>query len=283
VKFPSKIFLPDAEKQGILWHRFVLTFVPEVSMELIIFIIAAFLSYWYETEVFLFFASVFVAVRFFSRWYAPIRRAWPPGRSGGAKWTLGLLPAASFAIILVTLLTLASFDVAGLWVWFYIVLGYAWMRCGVSLLERFFDLRPAIDAIHLDNRAAIFPVAGGFLGITLIYAGANTGDGPGWWAVFIAGGIGLALWLLLAVVANSICGISERVTVGRDDGCGIRFGAYLLALGLILGRASGGDWISFGATLRDFMAGWPALPLTLLFIAVERIYIWRKRKVPVGL
>ena len=49
--------------------------------------------------------------------------------------------------------------------------------------------------IVLDNKAAVFPAAGGFVGVTLIYAGANTGDGPGWWVVLFAAGLGLITWL----------------------------------------------------------------------------------------
>ena len=135
------------------------------------------------------------------------------------------------------------------------------------------DLSWPFDAVHLDNKAAVFPAAGGFVGVTLIYAGANTGDGPGWWVVLFAAGLGLITWLGLALVINLLTDISERVSVDRDMGSGIRFGAYLIASSLILAYASGGDWTSTQATLMEFTVGWPVLPLMLFSLAVEWFYI----------
>ena len=43
---------------------------------------------------------------------------------------------------------------------------------------------------------------------------------------------------------NLLTDISERVSVDRDMGSGIRFGVYLIASSLILAYASGGDWTS---------------------------------------
>lgn len=238
-------------------------------IDLAVFLMAAAASYWYETEVVLFFAAIYLTVRFLIKWYSPVARAWPPDRGRMARWVIGLLPAAAFALILATLSTAASYDVVGIWVLFYLLLGSAWIRAGMFLMRRLLDLSWADDGIYADNKAAIVPVAGGFLGITLIYAGANTGDGPGWWVVFIAGGLGLIAWLGLACAINRAARVSERITVDRDFGCGIRFGAYLLASGLILARASGGDWTSFSATLIEFLIGWPVLPLALLAALIE--------------
>lgn len=185
---------------------------------------------------------------------------------------MGCLPPVSLAIILFVLLTMASYDVVGIWVVFYILMGYAWICGGVFMMECL-DLSWPFDAVHLDNKAAVFPAAGGFVGVTLIYAGANTGDGPGWWVVLFAAGLGLITWLGLALVINLLTDISERVSVDRDMGSGIRFGAYLIASSLILAYASGGDWTSTQATLMEFTVGWPVLPLMLFSLAVEWFYI----------
>ena len=240
-------------------------------MELMIFLGAAFLSYWYETELFLFFGSVFVMGRFFYFWYHGILKAWPLERAKIEKWVLGLLPAAAFGTILSVLLTEASYDVVGIWVIFYIVLGYAWIRGGLWLMECM-EVARVSDVLQRDNKAALFPAAGGFLGISLIYAQANVGDGPGWWTVLIAAGIGTAAWLLLAFVLNLCARVWERVTVERDVSSGIRFGSYLLASGMILAKASGGDWTSLAATFREFCIGWPALPLTGIALGAEFLF-----------
>lgn len=240
-------------------------------MDLVIFGVTALASYYYETEVFLFFGGLFLAARFLYFWYRPVFCAWPLSRGLAGRLVLGLLPFAAYIIILLTLLTMASYDVVGIWIFFYIVMGYAWLRGGMYLLERY-DLAAASDVVYLDNKAAIFSAAGGFLGLTLLYAGANTGDGPGWWVILIAGGLGFAAWFGLALLLAHYCGISEQITVGRDIGCGIRFGAYLIASGLILARASGGDWTNLYYTLLEFTAGWPVLLLALSAFLIEKLF-----------
>lgn len=241
-------------------------------MDMLVFGIAAAASYWYETEVFLFFGCAYIMCRFLYKWYMPLLESWPPQRGKTGRWILGCLPPVSLVIILFFLLTMASYDVVGIWVVFYIVMGYAWLRGGLYMLECL-DLSWPFDAVHLDNKAAIFPAAGGFVGITLIYAGANTGDGPGWWVVLFAGVLGLTAWLGLAVLINVSVHISERVSVERDMGSGIRFGAYLIASSMILAYASGGNWTSTLTTLLEFTIGWPALPLMLFFLLGEYFFI----------
>ena len=145
----------------ILYRRLLQIFGLEVLfMEMLVFGIAAAVSYW----------------------------TWPPEHGETGRRVLGCLPPVSLAIILFVLLTMASYDVVGIWVVFYILMGYAWICGGVFMMECL-DLSWPFDAVHLDNKAAVFPAAGGFVGVTLIYAGANTGDGPGWWVVLFAAGL----------------------------------------------------------------------------------------------
>ena len=45
----------------------------------------------------------------------------------------------------------------------------------------------------------------------------------------------------------------------------------LLRTGIVLGRASAGNWVSTQAMLADLVtSGWPVLPLLLIAITVER-------------
>lgn len=246
-------------------------------MDLFIFAFSAFLSYWYETELLLALGGILIAVRFLRHWYEPLQSTWPPEHGKAGRMVLHFLPVAAFMIILISLLMLASYDVVGIWVGFYIILGYVWLRGGVFLMESCLDLFCVNDAVHLDNKAAIFPIAGGFLGLTLIYAGANIGDGPGWWVILIAGGMGLISWIFLAWLIHLFSGISEHITVDRNMGCGIRYGAYLLASGLLLGRASSGDWTSFYTTCEEFSVGWPVIPLAFLVIVTEFFLMHNKK------
>jgi hypothetical protein len=225
-------------------------------------------------EIFVFILSCIFLFKFFSRWYRPLVRSWPRERGRGARTALGWLPVIFAWLIFLTLKFLASFDVAGsvIYIVFYLVLGFAWMYAGLMLMSLCFDLHWTDDAVYLNNKAATVVITGEFFALAAIYAGANVGDGPGWWCVLFAGALGLAAWLVLGFVFHFTTGIFERITVERDLACGIRFCLYLLASGGILGYACSGDWTSFSKTVEEFAVGWPVLPLTAVMILVELFY-----------
>lgn len=231
----------------------------------------------YEIELIVFGVSCFFSYKFFKLWYQSSYGAWPSERVKFAQNILMILPAVSFIIMLYTLNVLASFDVVGsaFYILFYILLGYACIYLSIILTSLFFDISWIDDGLNLANKAVLAPIAGSFLAITIIYSGANIGDGPGWWCVIFAGGLGLCAWFLLGITINRFTNIFERITVERDICCGIRIGGYLLGSGIILGRASAGDWISFGMTIVEFIDGWPVLVLALLASVVEIYYISR--------
>lgn len=220
-----------------------------------------------------FFLCIFLTFLFLVPLYRAISNHWPPEYKAGRS-ILGALPPVALVVITLTLTTLASFDVVGsmFYILFYIVMGFAWVYFGVFIMRALFDISWADDILNMNNSSALCAFTGGFLGVTLIYSAANIGDGPGWWCVVFAGGLGTITWAGLALLLNWAAGVFERVTVERDISCGIRFGCYLLASAILLGRASAGDWTSAGATIVEFLAGWPVLPLTALAIAVERFY-----------
>lgn len=231
------------------------------------------------SELMVFIFSGYISIRRMINWYGKLPGIGPVRRDKTTKYVMALLPLVSLFIIVYTLKVLASFDVVNdlFYIIFYVLLGYAWTFLGMSAVFFFFDISWLDDVLYLSNRAALFPVAGAFLGLVTIYSGANIGDGPGWWCVIFAGGLGMISWFLLGRLVNSFTQVFERITVDRDVYCGIRFGAYLLASGIILARASAGDWTSFYHTVVEFLVGWPVLLLTALAILVERYYI-RKAK-----
>jgi len=233
----------------------------------------------YLLEFLIFFVSIFCSFGFLVKWYMPLFSKRPLNRNKSVRYVLGLLPIGSLGIILFTLKMLASFDVVNsfFYISMYMVLGLAGLFLGVTLMSCIFDLSWLDDALNLNNKAALIAVVGGFLGLTLIYSGANIGNGPGWWCVVFTGGLGLVAWLVLGLVINSCTKTFERITVERDIGCGIRFGFYLLASGIILARACAGDWTSFSVTLFEFMDGWPVLVLAGILILVELYYIHRAK------
>jgi hypothetical protein len=228
-------------------------------------------------EIFIIIGAFIFTYLFFRRWYTPLLKAWPPERNILTKIVLTLLPIVFLALITFTLKFLASFDVVDslFYILFYIVLGYTWMYGNLFLMTLCFDLHWPDDAIHLNNKAALAAITGEFFALAFIYAGANVGDGPGWWCVLFAGSLGVSAWVVLGFIINYCTGIFERITVERNIGCGIRFCLYQIATGAILGYGCSGDGTSFPMTVVEFKAAWPVLPLTGIYILVELLY---KRK-----
>jgi len=215
-------------------------------------------------------SAYFAAVHLF-RWYRLTIAVIKADRNDFITAVFCLAPVFAAIINLFTLTTLASYDVVDspFYITYYLIIGLSWFIASIYCMFAFFNLSWIDDALNMENPAAALAIAGGGLGATLIYAGSNTGDGPGWWCVFFAGGLGLFCWLLLGVLINSATKIFKQITVGRDFSCGIRTCAYFISSGIILGRASGGDWTSFSKTVVEFADGWPVLILTALFILIE--------------
>ena len=230
-------------------------------------------------ETIIFVVSLIVGLLSIIKW-VQLFSYWPEERSKPGIHAFGGLFSVVFIFVALTLRDLASFDVVDniIYIMFYIAIGYAWLTLGLWAMIYFFDLSWVDDAICANNKAAIFSIPIGALGLVLIYCGANIGDGPGWWCVIFAGGLGFVVWILLGLIIHVFTDIFERITVGRDLGCGIRTGLYFLAAGIILGRASAGNWTSFFMTIVEFLAGWPVLILTVFMILIERYYLHKEKR-----
>jgi hypothetical protein len=232
-------------------------------------------------EMFIFIGSFVLTLMSLYTWYNTVLVRWPEDRGRFSRRVLMYLPVAAFIINFFTLKVLAAYDVVDSppYIALYIFLGYAWLFGGMKLFFLFLDISWMDDTLNLDNKAALLPVTAGYLGLTIIYAAANTGDGPGWWCVVVSAGIGVAAWLILAAFVSRLTNISERITIERDVSAGIHFGLYLLASSLILGKASSGDWTSFQMTIYEFSRGIPVIPLSLLIILLELLYRSRRRNI----
>ncbi len=152
----------------------------------------------------------------------------------------------------------------------YFSLGLAWLRL-VTMVFPLAGLSPRDDLIERRNAAAIPAWMGGVFGVACCYAGANVGNGPGWWVVVFSAllataGLGV-VWLLMALGT----GLMDVVTVDRDPAAGMRLGGLLLACGVIFGSAVTGDWVSALQTVVDFvLRAWTVVPLVVLAVIVER-------------
>lgn len=192
-----------------------------------------------------------------------------PG-AGLLRLPLFLVPSGAVLGLLYLLLHWAAHDVRGDqdYIFFYLMMGSAWMALG-SILMSFLGINMREDVCERGNAAAAWAVCGGLVGIMAAFAGANIGDGPGWWCVAFAGGLATIALAFGWVVLDRSGGINHSVTVERDTASGIRLGAYLLASGIIAGRGAAGNWTSAGQTVIEFSSAWPIVPLTLAAMAGE--------------
>jgi hypothetical protein len=224
-----------------------------------------------EDEVFVLATSGVLGVMLWLRWFRHcLVISWL--RSGlGLRLAVIGIPAACGMLLWLTLRHLAAHDVrdSPVYLAFYLVFGAAWVGVGASL-QTLLGLSVRDDVLERRNAAAAWAAAGGLAGLTLCYAGANIGDGPGWWVVLYSALLSTAALLALWAVLEQLTHVSESVTVERDVASGLRLGGFLVAAGLILGRAVAGDWVSMFATNAEFLgAAWPVLVLLLLAVPCE--------------
>jgi hypothetical protein len=208
-------------------------------------------------------------------WIAWAVQLFSPARTAAQRRSVrGLVVAAlaGVAIIIVVLFTWSASDVRNdpAYLAMYTLLGLAWLRIG----ELFFVLAGISsrdDVVERRNAAAVPAIGGALVAIACCYAGGNVGEGPGWWVVVFSAALSTAALVITWIVYNQTTGIFETVTIDRDRAAGIRLGGFLVACGLVLGRAVAGNWVGAGQTLADFARlGWPVVPLLGAAIALER-------------
>jgi uncharacterized membrane protein YjfL (UPF0719 family) len=223
-------------------------------------------------EVFALLAGGAMGVWAWFGWYlnaASVIRLGAPTRGKFAIW---LWPLVCIAVLFAVLKTMSSFDVRDdvLYLTMYMVIGAGWLGAVVKFLPMI-GLNPREDILERANAAAVPAVAGALLGFTLCFAGGNIGDGPGWWVVIGSATLATATLVLLVLLFDRATGIIDIVTIDRDRAAGVRLGGLFIAAGVILGRGVAGDFVSTGATVRDFVTmAWPVLVLFAIAALVER-------------
>ena len=167
-------------------------------------------------EVMVLLVSALAAAMGWYRWYrAALVRALVV-RNAGRRIFL-LAPVACLALLYVALRLWAADDVrnSGTYMLFYMIAGAAWVGL-VAGFCGFLGISPRDDVVERQNLSAAFVTAGALTGITLCFAGANVGNGPGWWVVVFSAGLSTAAFFGLWAIVESLTGISETVTVERD-------------------------------------------------------------------
>jgi hypothetical protein len=141
--------------------------------------------------------------------------------------------------------------------------GAAWIVCTIYLVQLLgISLRD--DALDRYNSAAAVTIAAAILGAMALYAGGNVGAGPTIWTTIGSAAAAAIVWLFGWIAMELFTPLADTITIDRDIATALRHGGFLLALGLILGRAVAGDFTSWQSTFNDFAChGWIALPMIL--------------------
>ena len=169
-------------------------------------------------------------------------------------WSDPLYVAGHFDYTLLFVLVVIS--------WIFGIAGVAGLL-GIGLLD---------DVLTRNNRAALHAMTGAVLGGMSIYAGGNVGGGPTIWTTLAPAFIATVAWVALWVAVEVGSHIADAITIDRDTAAGVRQGGYLLASGLVLGRAIAGDWTSWSQTARDLaVLGSPVIAWTALATILHHI------------
>jgi uncharacterized membrane protein YjfL (UPF0719 family) len=176
---------------------------------------------------------------------------------------LAAAPLVTIAILFGVLRIYADQDVrdSAIYLLFYSTMGAAWVGF-FRLFLPVVGINPIDDGLHRRNPAAAIASVGMLFGLMACFAGANIGDGPGWWVVLFSALLPTVTLFLLWLILNAITRIAETITIDRNTAGAWRAAGFWVGSGTVLGRAAAGDWVSTNETLRDFIVvGWPVLIL----------------------
>src|SRR5579864_4989161 len=225
------------------------------------------------TETLVFICCLGIAAFAWFRWYIFVFSIQGFVMLRESRSLMGFVPIVSAAFLLVVLLTLSSSDVqdSPIYITFYLLMGIAWLGVAILFMP-FAGLSARDDAIERRNPGAACAICGALVGLTLCFAGGNIGNGPGWWVVVYSAGLATAALFVLWIGLQVFTQISDSVTIGRDVAAGLRLAGFLIAAGLVLGRAVAGDWYGFSETIVDFIRfGWPVLVITIIAAVIEML------------
>ncbi|MGF1575892.1 MAG: hypothetical protein ACFCU9_08110 [Cyanophyceae cyanobacterium] len=125
---------------------------------------------------------------------------------------------------------------------FYVVMGLTWAIGIAGILPWLMGIGQREDVLERRNSAALPALCGALIGGTFTFAGANIGDGPGWWVVVFCSLLSTGTWLALWLWGESRFGWRDAIVIDRDPATSWRLAGLLVGSGLILGGSVAGDW-----------------------------------------
>lgn len=227
-----------------------------------------------EDEVFALLLSLVLALLGGALWYVRGLRITRLGASRGALAMLLLAPPAALAFLWIVLATAAAVEVRTdvRYQFLFVAMGASWAFLLPRLLA-FVGISYRDDALDRRNVPAAVALVGTVAGLAVLFAGSNMGEGPSIWNT-VATALAATAGLFGVVLGLALCtSFGESIAVERDLATGVRFAGLTTASGVVLGRASAGNWVSVDAMVGDLVAlGWPVAVLMLAAIALERVF-----------
>jgi len=223
-------------------------------------------------ESFVLIGTSVVGLVAWASWYYALAKVGRGVRRCGRRWHLAWAPLFCAALLYIVLRAWSAEDVRtdDRYMAFYLAMGMAWLAIFRALLP-LFGLSARDDVLERGNDAAAWALTGALVGGMCCFAGGNVGNGPGWWVVLFSALLAGMTLLLLWWIVERASKLADKVTVDRDLAAGLRTAGFFIAIGLVLGRAVAGDWVSAEVTVSEFMRmAWPAAVLTAGAVAVER-------------
>jgi len=188
-----------------------------------------------------------------------------------ARGLLLAIPLVAVASLIVILRLWSASDVRedGGYLTMYTLMGLAW--CGVaSFVPVWLGISFRHDVLIRANHAASWVCSGWILAVMFSFAGANIGDGPGWWVVVFSSLLSTGMLTLVFFVWEKFAGSNDTITIDRDVPTGLRMFGLFIACGAVFGVSAAGDWQSADATVKDFfLTAWPAIPIFLVALILH--------------
>lgn len=205
------------------------------------------------------------------RYYRSLIGVTVVGERVGTRGILAIVPPACLALLLPVLLHWTAHEVQDDhgYVVLFLAGGGAWIDAAM-ILAAWLGVSFRDDAIERRNSAAAVVIGGAMLGITLVYGGANIGEGATVWMTFGPGALGAMVWSGGWMLLEWFCGFGDAVAIERDGASAWRLAGFLVASGAIIGWGVAGNFVSAEATVRDLVwRAWPIVPLAIVVAVVQ--------------
>jgi uncharacterized membrane protein YjfL (UPF0719 family) len=189
---------------------------------------------------------------------------------------MGLAVAGYLFGVIWTITVLLSAPSRGLWrdildVLLYGALGIILLTAVALVSCRFFLGLHVREQLEAHNVAAAIVVAGAYVATSVTYSGGLSGEGGGFWVLLLFFILGQLALLGLTHVFRLLTGYDDIQQIASGNvAAALALAGLLIALGVIVGHAAAGVFVSLGASLLSFLL---ALLVAVVFYPVRQLVV----------